>query len=574
MNNSFSREDHILIKDELDNILSSKSFAHAPAVRAFLEFVVNEVIAGRGDQINAYAIASEVFDRGAQFDPSNDTIVRTTAGRIRKALQAYYSGGEQNVRVVISLPKGTYVPSFEFRDAPAPPQPDSSGEGPVSRSPLSRPVLLMAACLLAVVAIGLSAHFVWQSQPKSLPTHIVIDLHPVQHPGQETKSLARAIDIRLAPALSHIGLARITPPGVVPVATTEKPTTKTSGFNDIAFTLKPTLTNDANPELLWQLIDNETGYLVWADKEQLSGTDSASINRAVNKVSFQVLGEGGAIPLILDRYYSEVLSKQACLSRAQLIRAVENASVYPEMRECLERVVARFPNDASAWATLSIFNTVRSRYYTSGGPEELSKLIEIAGHAAQKAESLAPEAYLTKVALMHLALRQRNIGEFDTFQRQIRASYPGDIYLKLRIASRIARLGRGREALKIYREARESWGLNLRSRSAELALAHFVEGEYERAYHHIAGNTSGQRYVLTLKAAVLGKLGLVEKAQPVIDELVATNPDIRETFYPWLAELSWTHPLLTDIADGLAEAGLTVSITDSNRVTGVSDQFH
>ncbi|MFL1404674.1 tetratricopeptide repeat protein [Marinobacter sp. M1N3S26] len=571
MDSNVSGKDHALIRDELDKILHSKPFAQAPAVRAFLEFVVTETMAGRGDQINAYTIASEVFDRGAQFDPSSDTIVRTTAGRIRKGLQAYYSDCGQDARVVISLPKGRYVPSFEFRDLPAPPQPDSSSEVSVSRSPRSRPVLLAVACLLAVVATGLSALFWWQSEPESLPTDIVIDVHPVQLLNQEDQALARAIDSRLAPSLSHIGLARITPPAALPGKTAGEPTEKTDNFNNIAFTLQPTLTTGPNPELLWQLIDNETGYLLWAAKERLSGTDSASISRAVNKVSFQVLGEGGAVPLTLDRYHSDTFSKQTCLSRAQLMRAVERASVYPDMRECLERIVTQFPTDASAWAVLSTFYTVRTRYYAFGGPEERAELIRLADHAAANAEEFAPHAYLTKVALMHLALRQRKIEEFDQLQRQIRTRYPGDIYLKLRIASRIARLGRGWEALEIYDEAREDWGINLRSRAAELALAYFVEGEYERAYQEIVRTGSRQRYVLTLKVAIFGKMGMVEEAQPVIDELVENNPDIRETYYPWLAELSWEHPLLLDIADGLARAGLIVNIEETSESPNIVD---
>lgn len=71
---------------------------------------------------------------------------------------------------------------------------------------------------------------------------------------------------------------------------------------------------------------------------------------------------------------------------------------------------------------------------------------------------------------------------------------------------------------------------------------------------------SSQRYVLILKASILGKLGLVEEAQPVIKQLVATNPDIKRTFYPWFLELSWARPVLAEIADGLAKAGLIVDI--------------
>lgn len=565
---AISSERQILIEHELGNILRSKQFKRAPAVQAFLEFVVREELAGRGRRINAYAIAFEVFDRGPEFDPSSDTIVRTTAGRLRKGLQSYYDSCDSESPVAITLPKGRYVPAFEFGDTPgAPPS------APVDQDPL--PELRVQprvpgsdkrtrTTLFALLAISLTTALGWWlAQSESAPTNVVVDVRPVQYIDRNAKSLARELDIRLAPSLSRIGLARIVPPGALPAAGEgEQAVTNYTG-DAITFVLRPSLTSGEIPELRWQLIDGTSGHLVWAAKEQLPGTDAASIDKAIGKVSFRVLGDGGAVPLVLDRYHSETFSKQACLSRAQLIRTVENTLVYPEMRECLERAVARSPNDASAWAILSIFNTVRSRYYTAGGPEQLASLVNRAEIAAQQAAKQDPGAYLTKVALMHLALRQRNIPEFDALQKQIRASYPGDIYLKLRIASRIARLGRGWEALEIYEEARENWGLELRPRSAELALAYFVEGEYESAYRHISRTTSGQRYVLALKAAVLGKMGMTEAARPVIDELVASNPEIEKTFYPWFTELSWSHPLVADIAEGLSRAGLAVAIGDT-----------
>lgn len=235
------------------------------------------------------------------------------------------------------------------------------------------------------------------------------------------------------------------------------------------------------------------------------------------------------------------------------------------MRDCLERIVTSSPNDASAWAVLSNFYSARSYFYSAGNREERATLVERAERAAEKAAELGPEAYLTKVALMVLSLRQGRIAEFDTLQQEIRKRYPGDVYLQIQIATRIARLGRGREALEIFDKARDDFGINLKNWSPGIAVAYFAEGEYEQAHRQILRATSDLRFVLALKAAILGKLHMTEEAAPVIDELLATNPDIKETLYPWLTDIGWTEPLVLEVADGLAEAGLIIAIDDSHQ---------
>jgi len=562
MSDKLSGENILLIQGELQKILRSSQFSNAPIVRAFLEYAVNETVSGRGSRIKAYTIASEVFDKGPEFDPSSDTIVRTTAGRVRKALDAYNLACDEERRVVITLPKGCYVPDFTFHDMSAPPEPETIGRPPQRRFSFSRTGILIGACISVVVAMAVLAIFWWRNERDASAGDLIIAVRPVQYGDRKQQSLARAVDVRLAPALSRIGLAEIYPPDA-PIGTKED--ARKASIPEITLTLKADIADSPTPELRWQLMDGASGRLLWAAREALSSADPASIDKVIDKVSFQILGESGAVPLALARYHSEIFSKQTCLSRTQLLQTMEDAGIYPKMRECLEQAVARFPNDPSAWAILSTFYTVRTRYYAAGNPKDRAALIELARRAAAKAEDLAPDAYLTKVALMQLALRQGNVAEFDALQTQLRANYPGDISLKLRIASRLARLGRGREALAIYDEARTDWGLDLNSRAGDIALGYFVEGDYETARGEILRTTSDQRYVLIIKAAILGKLGLTKEARPVIAALVASDPDIKHTFYPWLTELNWARPLIVNIANGLAGAGLDVDVDNDRK---------
>jgi tetratricopeptide (TPR) repeat protein len=113
----FSKGDRMLIREELDRILKSGPFIQSRRRQRFLEYVVHETLAGRGERLKGYSIALEVFGRPDTFDPVADPIVRIEAGRLREKLRCYYETDGWNDPVRIALPLGTYRPRIVFRDA-------------------------------------------------------------------------------------------------------------------------------------------------------------------------------------------------------------------------------------------------------------------------------------------------------------------------------------------------------------------------------------------------------------------------------------------------------------------------
>ena len=100
------------IRAQLERILASPDFNVPERARAFLKYVVTETLSGRADRIKAYSIAIEVFGRGASFDPQSDPVVRIEAGRVRRALERYYLTAGSSDPIAITIPKGSYVPTF------------------------------------------------------------------------------------------------------------------------------------------------------------------------------------------------------------------------------------------------------------------------------------------------------------------------------------------------------------------------------------------------------------------------------------------------------------------------------
>jgi hypothetical protein len=98
----------------LERIIASSGLAPDSRRALLLRHVVNEALDGRRDRLTGTAIAFDVFGRGADFDPANDSIVRTEVRRVRHVLNSYFAGSGSEDPIRISIPKGTYVPQFEW----------------------------------------------------------------------------------------------------------------------------------------------------------------------------------------------------------------------------------------------------------------------------------------------------------------------------------------------------------------------------------------------------------------------------------------------------------------------------
>src|SRR6266566_2032494 len=107
-----------LERQQLDRILGGAAFADAARAQAFLRFIVTLALEQRASEIKEYIIAVQVLGRQPSFDPKSDPIVRVEARRLRDRLRSYYEDEGRSDPILISLPKGGYVPEFLER-APA-----------------------------------------------------------------------------------------------------------------------------------------------------------------------------------------------------------------------------------------------------------------------------------------------------------------------------------------------------------------------------------------------------------------------------------------------------------------------
>ena len=112
-----------LVKAELELILRSPGFIRSERHSRFLRFVCEATLNGEAALLNEYLIAHRVFERGADYSPGEDSVVRRQAYSLRQKLQEYYKEEGRNRAVQIEVPVGRYVPTFQFADLGAMPEP-------------------------------------------------------------------------------------------------------------------------------------------------------------------------------------------------------------------------------------------------------------------------------------------------------------------------------------------------------------------------------------------------------------------------------------------------------------------
>jgi Tol biopolymer transport system component len=159
------------VRDQLLRILASDVVSGAERLRRFLSFVVEETLEGRSAQIKEYVVGVEVYGRPSTYDPRTDSIVRVEASKLRNRLQHYYDTVGRNDSVIITIPKGGYVPAFENRVAARPP----------ARASIRGPWRLTMAGGAIGLALGLAAFVVSPSRSREpIPLPIALTTYKGQ----------------------------------------------------------------------------------------------------------------------------------------------------------------------------------------------------------------------------------------------------------------------------------------------------------------------------------------------------------------------------------------------------------
>jgi TolB-like protein len=299
---AWSASDQEAIRQQLDRILHSGPFHQSHRRQRFLEYLVNETLAGRDERLKGYNIAVEVFDRPESFDPTVDPLVRIEAARLRDKLREYYETDGQSDPIRIDLPKGSYTPQIEFRQAASGDQPNrdlAAAPSPASSSK-SLAGLLTASTVAALLVLAGFGAWKWSTPSTPLSEKASIAVLPFENIGSDPKwdRLADGVTEDIVMDLSHSKDLF-----VVARNSTEAYRGRPADVRDVGRDLgvRYVLEGSIQPSgdqirVTAQLIDARTGGNVWSDHYDRPATDLFKVQSDVTeKIAATLTGYEGAV---------------------------------------------------------------------------------------------------------------------------------------------------------------------------------------------------------------------------------------------------------------------------------------
>jgi hypothetical protein len=104
------------VRQQLQRIVESDVFRRSARMERFLRVTAERALNGHPESVKEYTLGRDVFDRGENYDPRTDSIVRVEAQRLRRKLREYYENHGSDDPILIEFQRGSYVPHFRYKE--------------------------------------------------------------------------------------------------------------------------------------------------------------------------------------------------------------------------------------------------------------------------------------------------------------------------------------------------------------------------------------------------------------------------------------------------------------------------
>ena len=96
-------------------VASSSTFERSPRLRAFFLHVCRCALDNKPEGATEQQVGICVYDRPPGYNPNEDNIVRSQARLLRLKLEHHFANEGKDEAIIITIPKGRYLPAFETR---------------------------------------------------------------------------------------------------------------------------------------------------------------------------------------------------------------------------------------------------------------------------------------------------------------------------------------------------------------------------------------------------------------------------------------------------------------------------
>ena len=538
----WTEPDQKAIREQLVRILNSGPFHQSQRRQRFLEYLVNETLAGRGERLKAYNVALAVFDRPETFDPVTDPLVRIEAARLREKLREYYGTEGQSDAIHIDLPKGTYAPLIEFREGE---QQVKSVSKRRTRWQTTVPVLAQVLGMPEGPAIAVLPFANLSDDPKQeyFSDGLTEDLMTaLSRASSDLRVLARnttfqykgrAVDV---PKLGReLGVRYVLEGGVRRA--------------------------DDGLRITAQLIDTQTGAHIWADRFDRKMADIFLVqDEIVSQIVAKIAGGYGVIEITEGKSAAhkspeEIRAYDLVLRAHDAIMWEWNRETFGAAKELLRQAIALDPLNARArreLAYLAVIGWVFRFDETPVPPQGIAAL-------ASKAVQLDPGDARAHMVAATAYFFNKQLDLFEREAQQAIALAPSDGEILAVLGSLMAHIGQRERGVALAKKAN---ALNADAAigwyQATLYYDYYLNGDYERALEFRRLHPDQQAIHAYIEyIPVYGQLGRTQEALENWRKLLADVPGwTAESFEAWYHLWNLRDEDIAKLMDGVTKSGV------------------
>jgi serine/threonine-protein kinase len=521
-------------------IQRSRAFKDSERMCRFLRFAAEHALRQDPAPLKEYAIGVGVFDRGEDFDPRQDTIVRVEARRLRAKLKQYYESEGKDATVIVQFPERGYAPTFRFRK---------------NGVPVRRRRQLYAAVAGIVLVTAVTGVVLWPRRNYQTPSIVVLPFINLS-PDPSNEYIGDGFTEELTNALAGISELRVVARTSAFRFRGRAEDVRTIGNQlNVRWVLEGSVRKDTDQlRVTVQLIDTKSGMHVWshaydANMAGLSGVQQRIAAEVRGSLKLQLpSASGGQMRARLvkpeaheaylkGRYFWYQLTPEALhKSISSLNRAIDLEPTYaaahaaladtysllPQLeveppgeyldkcKSAAQRAVALDPDSAEAHFAAGVARAIADRD-PAGAEREFLRALEMRPNLTE-----ARQAYAV-LCLSPLARHTQAIAEM----RRVIEDDPVSPVARFALGQALAYAGRTAEALRELRESLELEPEFLPARQA-IAIAYLSGSAWEEArlaLQQRAGAADSDPYHIGLLGYTYGRIGNRAAAEQMLARL-------------------------------------------------------
>ncbi|TIS73609.1 MAG: hypothetical protein E5W94_27415, partial [Mesorhizobium sp.] len=450
-----------------------------------------------------------MFGRDMSFDPQTDPIVRIEAGHLRRGLERYYLTVGQADPILITIPKGGYVPTFSVQSPPLTIEPalpvNWAEKVPTPprwmRASWLTVVLAATVAALAVLALGLARGGVRPTSPE-IP-RLLVETFDDLSATEASSAIASGLTQEIVGQLSKFKDVIVVQSSENLVAPSRFVLAGSVHLSADSFRLRVRFINRADGSVLWA--ESYDGKM---DVAPLLETEANIAQKVATSLAqtYGVIFQADASLNVSNP--PDDWAAYSCTLSFYAYRANLDQKALPAVRVCLEKAVEHFPGYATAWGLLSQAYIDEIRFLYPPDEAATSASIARALAAARRAVELDPLNIRGLQAEMFALYFSKEIEAALLVGKRALNINPNDTELMGEYGYRLALSGDWDHGCPLVAEARTRNPGPLAYYETALAHCAYFRGDYPQAAMWIRkAAVPGNAYYHTIAAAIFGEGG-------------------------------------------------------------------